>query len=184
MRTLTVLAFLSVVVLGSGLAQSQAAEIGLDLGMGIQLDRNHDVSFALPAPTSAGDPLTQVLRVGLPLSAYDQIEIAPGFTHSSSAMLTASSGFSLGLSFLRGRVAGGHPSPYLRVGGHWRTHSFNEPYSHSASQFGTSGGAGLKWQEGKVFGFRSEALVLRWFKGGFPEGWDLVLRAGISAFTE
>src|SRR6185295_2922537 len=118
---------------------SDAAEIGFDLGVAAQLDRGHDVFIALPMIHSG-----QAVRVGLALSDYDEIEVAPWFTHSSSDAAVPRSEVSLGMSYLRGRVGGGHPTPYLRVGGRWWRASFSGlPYDFSASQFSVLSGGGL-----------------------------------------
>ena len=158
-----------------GCALSDAAEIGFDLGVTAQLDREHDVVVGLPRPG-------RQIRVGLALSDRDELEIAPAFTYSSSEAATPRSSISLGLSYLRGRVVGGHPLPYVRVGGRWRMDSFSSPYDYSVSQFGLLGGAGLKWRVGKVLALRSDATVERTFRSA-GSGWDLVLLGGVSAFT-
>ena len=163
-----------------GCSLSHAAEVGFDLGLTAQLDREHDVDIGLPRPGR------QIVRLGLALSDHDQLEIAPAFAYSSAdSFSTPRTTIMLGLSYLRGLVGGGHPSPYARVGVRWRRLSFSEPYSSSASQFGLSGGAGLKWRVGQVFGLRTDASVERGFKSsGFRAGWDLVLLGGVSAFTK
>lgn len=171
---------LSLTCVLSGSAHSDAAEIGSDLGVAVELDRGHDVFIALPMIHSG-----QAVRVGLALSDCDEIEVAPWFTHSSSDAADPRSSISLGMSYLRGRVGGGHPTPYLRVGGRWWRASFNgSPYDFSASQFSVLSGGGLKWRLGKVLGLRGDASVERKFENSRVEGgWDLVVLMGVSAFT-
>jgi hypothetical protein len=160
-----------------GSTPSHAAEIGFDAGVAAHLDREHDITISAPIVRSS-----QVVRVGLALSDHDELEVAPRFFYSSSA--EPRSTISLGLSYLRGRVDGGHPSPYARVGWRWRMDSFSEPSHFTASQFSLSTGAGLRWRVGKVLGLRTEASVERMFQGsGFREGWDLFVLGGVSAFT-
>jgi hypothetical protein len=162
-----------------GCSLSDAAEIGFDLGLTAQLDRDHIVDIGFPRPGR------QIIRVGLALSERDELEIAPAFLYSSAdSFSTSRSTIVLGLSYLRGRVSGGHPSPYGRVGVRWQSLSLSEPYSSSASQFSLSGGAGLKWRVGRVVGLRTDASVERRFRSsGFGAGWNLILLAGVSAFT-
>src|SRR5467141_3767450 len=174
-----VAALLASALLAVGVGRSQGAEIGIDAGIGVRLDRDHNVTLGLPAPVSAADPVVPVIRFGLPLSEYDQIEVAPGFTHTASRTQVYNSSYSLALGYLRGRIAGGDPSPYLRVGGCWRRNSADQPYSYSFEQFGASGGGGLKWRVGKVVGLRTEAVMMRWLTGGSAKGWDLVIHGGV-----
>ena len=166
--------------------QARAAEIGFDAGFCLQIDQSHpDLIWALPAPIGAEAPVLQIVRIGLPLSDSDQIEFAPGLLHSSFDRYYSFTRLALGVSYLRGRVAGGSPAPYARVGGHLRLESNSAPYyDETGVQFGISGGAGLKWKVGEIVGFRSEALALRWFRGGLADSWDLALRGGISVFTK
>ena len=74
-----------------GCALSDAAEIGFDLGVTAQLDREHDVVVGLPRPG-------RQIRVGLALSDRDELEIAPTFTYSSSEAATPRSSIPIMLS--------------------------------------------------------------------------------------
>src|SRR2546427_12684025 len=165
----------------SGAMHSDAAEIGSDLGIAVQLDRAHDVFVALPMIHSG-----QVIRVGLALSEYDEIEFAPWFTYSSSDATEPRSSISLGLSYMRGRVSGGHPAPYIRVGGRWGRDSFSDsPYDFSVSQFSILSGVGLKWRLGKVIGLCCGASAERKLESpGALGGWELYVLIGVSAFSD
>ena len=182
---LGLIAILVSVLLTLPVARSEGAEVGLDMGLGLRLDRDRNVTFGFPGPLSATDPVVPVVRVGFPLSDYDQIEIAPGLTYTSSSdVVFINTSLSLAVSYLRGNTRGGHPSPYVRVGGNWRRDSIKNPYSDSFQQLGGSAGGGLKWRLGKAFALRTEGLFIGWFTGRMPHGWDFVARVGFSAFTD
>lgn len=180
----------SAVLILSFATAAGAVEIGTDAGLNFSSLARVNMRFAFPAYDETRTPSHQFVRVGLPIGKTEMVELAPGVEitsypyydrHITSTMISTS------VSYLAGRIDSPRAAPYCRVGAHGKFfHSSAAEFSpsHSETQFGLSGGGGVRWRLGRVIGIRAEAVATRWLDGDYFGYWDFALRGGISAFTK
>jgi hypothetical protein len=173
---------------------SPAVEIGVDAGLNVSSPFNRtNIQFAFPAYDASRSRTRQFVRIGLPVGSTGTLELTPGVEvlHEQlqfSGRRITSEALAVGVHYLGGRTAGSEAAPYFRVGAQGKFYHSSVPdsffSSHTETQFGLSGGGGVRWRLGKVIGVRTEVVATRWLDGDYFGYWDYSLRGGVSAFTK
>jgi hypothetical protein len=169
-----------------------AVEIGTDAGLSFASpdSAGTQIRFAFPSYDATQSPTRQFVRVGLPVGSAGTVELTPGVEVTSNPDYggrITSTALAMGVSYLGGHSDGTGAAPYFRVGAHgkyFHTSAVEPRSAHSETQFGLSGGGGVRWRLGRVVGLREEVVATRWLGGLYPAYWDFSLRGGISAFTK
>ncbi len=180
-------ALVSVAAAGAG-SEARAAgrgstELGLDAGISWTFSSNLNVADA----TTTEDVVTvtvpvQSVRVGFFVSDRVQVEPSLGFVLVSVGDETLSQ-LSLGIDLLAAFASEpGAPAPYVTVGGLITSLDVGDD---TATQFGVSGGLGVRFPQGDRWAVRLEGGLARLFEneGEALAAWELFGTLGFSFFA-